>query len=238
MTIVKETRMDLPSCFCWSRFGTEAGQRIEDIIERKEEERIANGGVFLWGIGNALGPSMKELVRRTKKPEALFSPIKSTAKVNDAEPTALAMWMIGETLEGAPYILPTYSLVTSRYDPSSPKQTHYALVCWSQEPLSVSRLLGTLNAGALCNLLTARRVGASQVTAVVQRHVTNQVPGRQYDIAMRVSLTYPYFVALKSPVLLLKTDSAGWSAQVRQVWVERQRSNHAEINDRLLVATR
>lgn len=230
--------MGLPQYFCWSRFGTEAGQSIKDILIRKEQERIANGGVFLWGIGNALGPSMKELVRRTKTPEALFSPIKSAARTSDVEPAALAAWVAGETLEGTPYTLPDHSLVTSRYDPSAPKQTHYALVCFSEEPLSVSRLIGTIDAGSLRNLLTARRVGASQVTAVVQQHSTHQTSGRVYDIAMRVRLIYPYFIALKSPVLLLKTDSAGWSARVRQVWAERQRPNHVEANERILVTTR
>ena len=53
--------MDLPRFFCWTRFGTEAGQPIEQILERKEQERIVNNGLFLWGIGNSLTPSMIEL---------------------------------------------------------------------------------------------------------------------------------------------------------------------------------
>src|SRR5689334_16901759 len=35
----------LPLLFCWTRFGTEAGEPIEAILERKEREREATGGV-------------------------------------------------------------------------------------------------------------------------------------------------------------------------------------------------
>jgi hypothetical protein len=74
----------LPDCFCWTRFGTEAGQAIVHILQRKEQERSANDGLFIWGIGNAIGPSIRELVRRTNRPEVLFSPIKSSPILPEA----------------------------------------------------------------------------------------------------------------------------------------------------------
>ena len=43
--------MSLPDHFCWTRYGTEAAQPIQNIFGRKEEERHANAGVFFWGIG-------------------------------------------------------------------------------------------------------------------------------------------------------------------------------------------
>ena len=55
-----EFLQELPTIFCWTRFGGEAGEPIEQILFRKEQERLANGGVFLWGIGNAVGPSIYE----------------------------------------------------------------------------------------------------------------------------------------------------------------------------------
>ncbi len=72
--------MQLPEHFCWSRFGTEAGEKIDAIIERKERERIENGGIFLWGIGSAIGPSMSRLVELEAKPEVIFSPIRSAPR--------------------------------------------------------------------------------------------------------------------------------------------------------------
>src|SRR5580704_7742673 len=125
----------LPDCFCWTRFGTEAGEAISHILHRKEMERVANGGVFIWGIGNAVGPSIRELVQRRPKPEVLFSPIRCSPKPQDVLPPAVAAWTLGETLDGDVYALPEHSLVTSRYDPVAPKGTHYALVCFSSEPI-------------------------------------------------------------------------------------------------------
>src|SRR5438045_3967093 len=121
--------MALPECFCWTRFGTEAAETIESIFARKERERISNDGVFLWGIGNAIGPSMKELVRLNSHPEVLFSPIKSPAKLNDISPSAVAVWTEGVALDGSQFVLPDNSLVTSRYDPTAPREAHFALVC-------------------------------------------------------------------------------------------------------------
>lgn len=216
---MKGTLMGLPQYFCWSRFGTEAGQSIEDILLRKEQERIANGGVFLWGIGSALRPSMQELLRRTKDPEVLFSPIKSVARAKDTEPAAVAAWTSAETYEGAPFMLPERSLVTSRYDPESSKKTHYALVCFSKIPLKISISTERISSRSLVNLISARPVGASQVTAVVQCKLTDIAKDPDYHVSMRVRLAYPYFLSLSNPLLLSRTeDLSDWSSLVRRVW--------------------
>src|SRR5260370_42028001 len=112
-----------PDWFCWTRFGTEAGEAIGHILQRKEEERAANRGVFIWGIGNAVGPSVRELVGREPKPEPPFRPIKSSARPQDELPPAGAPWTSGETLDGHLYYLPEHSLVTRRYKPEAPKMT-------------------------------------------------------------------------------------------------------------------
>lgn len=39
---------------CWSRMQAEAGQSLDAIVRRKELEREANGGLFLWGVGNLI----------------------------------------------------------------------------------------------------------------------------------------------------------------------------------------
>src|SRR5687768_6644325 len=111
--------MALPDCFCWTRFGTEAAQSIDQILARKEQERVANNGVFFWGIGNAVGPSMKELIRCTPRPEVLFSPIKSRPRAKDVAPPAVVAWVTGHTLAGEFFRLTAPSLVTSRQDAKS-----------------------------------------------------------------------------------------------------------------------
>jgi hypothetical protein len=206
-------RKSLPDCFCWTRFGTEAGEAITHIFQRKEEERAANGGIFIWGIGNAVGPSIRELLQRRPRPEVLFSPIKSSPKPQDVVPAAVAAWTLGETLDGDAYSLPKHSLVTSRFDPVAPRETHYALVCFSLAPITQAEPAGEISFASLTNLRTGRPIGASQVTAVVQCQPLNSRDGGQtYDVAIRAELVYPYFVRLRRPVLL-QTSAHAHSAK-------------------------
>jgi hypothetical protein len=190
----------LPKVFCWTRFGTEASESIEAILRRKEQERISNDGLFLWGIGNAIGPSIVELIERALTPEVLFSPIKSAPKCKDVTPAAIATWTSAFGLDGSPFDLPTHSLVTSRYDVSAPKRSHYALVCFRDMPLTLSRSEEKLLFSGLRNLRTGRPVGASQVTAVVERLESQCSDLTPYEVAIRAALVPPYFIRLADPV--------------------------------------
>jgi hypothetical protein len=194
--------MALPECFCWTRFGTEAGESIESIFARKERERVANGGMFLWGIGNAVGPSVRELLRLVGSPEVLFSPIKSAARQTDVAPRMVVAWTSGVGLDGSLFCVPENSLVTSRHDPGSTREDHFALVCAASEPLTRFRSSDRINFTALRNLRTGRPVGASQVTAVVRtdRSTLTERPG--YEVVIRADLAYPYLVRLRRPVAL------------------------------------
>ena len=213
--------MDIPECFCWTRFGTEAGQTITEILFRKEAERAANDGIFFWGIGNGVGRGIKELIQRCPEPEILFSPIRSRPRPQDVAPTALAAWVTGETLEGKPFRLPPGSVVTSRFDLSAPKETHYALVCFNATPLSISSAGERIEFSSLRNLVTGRPIGPSQVTAVV-RHNNGQSSGApKYEVAMRTHLAFPYFVRFRHPVAIprldnLQTEDSNWATAVRR----------------------
>src|SRR4051794_11590339 len=103
----------IPHSFCWTRFGTEAGEAIDEILARKETERRANHGVFFWGIGTALGPAIRELLRYVVGPEVLFSPMRSRPRQVDVAPKCVVRWRSGEGLNGAPYELPDEAIVTS-----------------------------------------------------------------------------------------------------------------------------
>jgi hypothetical protein len=212
--------MALPEFFCWTRFGTEAGQPIEQIFARKEQERIANAGLFFWGIGNAIGPSLIELLRRITSPEALFSPIQSAPRREDAVPSSVVAWTQAETLSGEEYRLPEHSLITSRFDPLKPKTRHYALVCYSETEINIGLPSEQIHFGAVRNLLTSRPVGASQVTAVVQKKATSpHLKSTPYDVAFRARLAPPYLVLLRAPVPLAYSEAGGrWAEIVRQMW--------------------
>ncbi len=214
--------MNFPECFCWTRFGTEAAQTVEQIFSRKEEERLANDGRFLWGIGNAVGPSVKALLRRTSEPEALFSPIKAAPKSFDVAPASVAAWTSGEGLDGSVFTLPQYSLVTSRYNPLTPGRMHYALVCYSDRPIALSGAKTGLHISSLRNLVTGRPVGASQVTAIVQQQGPLANDSAPYPVAIRVKLVAPYFIRLRGPVPLAEGGTASrWADLVRSLWERR-----------------
>jgi hypothetical protein len=205
--------MSLPLSFVWSRFGTEAGQTIQSILQRKERERVANGGVFFWGIGNAVGPSVAALVAETDEPFVLFSPIKSPARLEDAQPERVVTWTAAVGLNGAPYTLPLRSLITSRF--SVGREYHYALVCNSDRPLTDGRNEGLsasegIHPEELCNFLTGRPVGASQVTAVVQRR-SKAASRAAYPVSFRARLVHPYFIRLSAPRPISREHVNQWT---------------------------
>ncbi len=212
--------MPLPQCFCWTRFGTEAGQSVEQILARKEQERKANDGLFFWGIGNAIGPSMLELLRRTTSPEAVFSPIQSAPKREDAMPESVVAWSEAQTLSGEKYRLPKHSLITSRIDLLRPKPKHYALVCRSERAIAIEHSCEYVRFSTLRNLVTNRPVGVSQVTAVV--HMTasgSEGKSLSYNVAFRAFLAPPYFIELRTPVPLADLEGHRcWSDVVHRAW--------------------
>src|SRR5579883_2254032 len=95
----------IPDLFCWTRYGMEAGESVDQILSRKELERQGNNGLFLWGIGNAIGPAIRELVKRCQSPEVLFSPIKSRPRPADASSENVVAWTNAEAVDGNPYQL-------------------------------------------------------------------------------------------------------------------------------------
>lgn len=195
--------MTLPEHFCWTRFGVEAGEGVGQILMRKESERVSNGGVFLWGIGSAIGASLQELLKHIHSPELIFSPIRSGPRGVDAAPRQVVRWLSGRTMEGERYELPSGSIVTSRAKSEMKRQRHYALVCASQNSLALDSAGEPFAFGSLRNFVSGRPVGASQVTAVVSRRdAILNANGPIYRAAMRVQLMRPYFVELSEPVLI------------------------------------
>jgi hypothetical protein len=186
----------IPEAFCWTRFGTEAGETIEEIVGRKERERLDNDGIFFWGIGNSVAPAMSALIEQSDRPEVLFSPIRGRPRAVDCAPAARFAWTAGHDLHGRRFKLPPAARVTSGGRPGGSARAHYALVCASAAPLSIDSGDEELDFLALRNLMSGNPLGASQVTAVVTV-LEDQAPSdMRYRVAMRAELTPPYFVRL------------------------------------------
>jgi hypothetical protein len=187
----------LPEAFCWTKFGPEAGELPLSIFQRKELERHRNGGVFLWGIGQSIGPSLPDLLRVTSTPEVLFSPIRSPAASYDVSPAQVALWCDAIGYDGHRFSLPEHSLVTSRVDPAHPRPGHYALVCKADSPILDTRVKDHyLALNSLRNLRSGAPLGASQVTSVVRRIADATPVDLKYPVVARARLVYPYMVRL------------------------------------------
>lgn len=199
----------LPEVFCWTKYGAEAGEPADEIFARKELERLANGGLFLWGIGNSLRPSVLELLTQTSDPYVCFSPMLSAPAVIDVDPPSTSLWHRGFGIDGQVFDLPEHSVVTSRTGTGTRGSRHFALVCHTEEPLSSQRL-GDLSVNEIENLRTGTRLGSSQVTSVVRyRPSPDQAERRRYQVRLKVRLAPPYFVTLTDASVVPSADGAG-----------------------------
>lgn len=191
----------LPKHFCWTRFGTEAGENIDSILARKERERLATGGMFLWGIGNSVGSAIRDLIRLEERPMVLFSPMRSKPKAIDAAPAGLTVWSEALDLDGQDWPIPQGVKVTSREgsETGRAKRSHYALVCRSASPLTMLSL-ASLRYEELVNLQSKNKLGASQVTAVVEQLARGEAASTTYPVAFMAELVFPYFVKLGGPL--------------------------------------
>jgi hypothetical protein len=183
----------LPRHFCWTRYGTAAGETIEQIVARKERERQANKGIFLWGIGNSIKPSMARLLDIESQPEVVFSPTQLSRWV--VSPGRVVRWTVARGFsDGCPYELQA-SVVTS--DGQLP--TYYALVCRSALPLTFNGTRERVWRKGLTNLGGEKKtVAPSQITACVVRQPDYRI-GKSYPVSLRVRWAEPYLVELSEP---------------------------------------
>jgi len=195
----------------------EAGQGLQSIVARKELERRAGKGLFFWGVGNAPAVLANVLARAAVPVPVIFSVMKSRPKAVDIAPSRVVAWRRYIDEHGVERELPQHTLVTSRADsPSGPKRTHYALICYSADPLKLQAHPPPFDPSAFRNAGgTGAPVGNSQVTALLKR-VSNEDRTSDYAINFEAQLAGGYWVRLADPVLvdaknarlLDRTDSA------------------------------
>ncbi len=190
------SRASLTETVCWSRMQTEAGQELQAIVDRKELERSAGGGVFCWGVGNAPSRSIPGLARDGVDVDVVFSIMKSRPKAVDVAPSHLRIWRSFFDHSGQEQPLPPASLITSRADVGlRTRNVHYALMCQSDQQLSLGDF-GPFDPSAYRNVSdTGGAVGASQVTAILRR-VSGEAHATAYKVNLRAKLGQGYWVRL------------------------------------------
>jgi limonene-1,2-epoxide hydrolase len=224
----------------------EAGQTLEAIVARKERERRAGGGTFLWGVGNAPAVITNTLARAGLPVRVIFSIMKSRPKSIDSAPARIAAWRSYIDVCGVERRLPPQALVTSRADSASgPKKFHYALMCHSSEPLVLRSDRERFDPSAFRNAGgTGAAVGASQVTALLRR-VDRDTSASDYQVNLSAWLTGGYWVRLTDPIELTvakqalftrlnDADEAEWVALVAAI-LEGPQSHLARGGDAVLL---
>jgi len=189
--------LTLPWAFCWSKFGSEAGEDPSSILRRKEAERQLGDGTFLWGIGNSIGPSLLELLKHVHSPQVIFTPMRCRAAVRDARPPTIVLWQSATGIDGSDYKLPRSARVTSRLPP---RGRHFALVCHSRESILGGDGKMWIDHTTLRNLRSGSPVGASQVTSIVKQMESARPERPTYRVAFAATLQYPFLVTLADPV--------------------------------------
>jgi hypothetical protein len=177
----------------WTKMQMNAGQRPESIVETKEKERQAGGGGFVWAIGT---PPPKALATQLASGASLpifFSLMLSKPKGHHLEPPTVVRWTSFIDQDGTAKPLPAYMVPTSLL-PKRPY--HYALICRANETLKIDNL-GPFDPKAWRNVGSGRKIGASQVTAFVERHSSDGEA--RYSIAMQAHLIA--WVKLVDPVV-------------------------------------
>lgn len=197
----------LPSVFCWSKIGTESGVDIERILRRKEHERRAGAGLFLWGIGNSVAAAARILSDHGPLP-VIFTHIRGKAAKIDRLPSGVLAWL--DYVDGEfKRPLPRGAFVTTRDQTLSgkPKTRHYALFCRTSRPLAFEHF-ATFDASDVRNLLSGAPVGGSQNTSVVEYAPTATSMPHHYEVCLRAYLETPYCALLASPVALKPVEIA------------------------------
>jgi hypothetical protein len=195
-------QFDLPGreYVCWSRMQAEAGQDLSAIIRRKELERRAGSGQFTWGVGNAPAAVVGTLSRLKRPIDVIFSIMKSRPRQVDSAASGTLVWRRYVDHDGGLRPLPPHALVTSRADSASgPKTKHFALMCYSQQPLKL-RHGEPFDPSAFRNAGGAgASVGASQVTALLRR-ISASTDQTDYEVNLRAQLVGHYWVRLGDPI--------------------------------------
>jgi hypothetical protein len=185
--------------FVWSRCGAEAGQELDSLILRKEAERIAGQNVFWWGLGNSLGPNVRQAATDCGgELDVQFSAMLMDAQEHDSKPAEVWLWTHWTDVDGHVHELPPHVINTSRGYPRKTK--HYTLICQSAEPL---QLRPQPFDQALCynykswNEQRKRtRVGGGQSTFLVLGNFDGDHSKGKYKRGFRAKLIAPWCVRL------------------------------------------
>lgn len=188
--------------FVWSKMQAEGGQNLAAILDIKNAEREAGTGLFWWGIGNSLGPVVREIaIKEGGTLPILFSMMRTAPQKRDSNPEQVCTWKSWLDSAGVVHNIPNHILTCSRGHET--KKSHYALVCHSSKPIALSSQLFDPRR---CLTHLGKIPGGSQVTALLQGELDGDHSAGAYSFGFRATLVEPWFVKLVNPQPLSLTQ--------------------------------
>jgi hypothetical protein len=184
--------------FVLTKPGIEAGESLADTVARKEAERVAGKGIFWWGIGSSLGPTVCKAAQNAGGKLPLVFVLNnrpSRPKKHDVSPAQVFRWTKWQDWNGSVRDIPAFAHVTSRGHEL--KSAHYALVCYSEKPITFD-VKGPAFDPSLCRTALGKQPGSSQVTALVWGDLNADHKVGQHRIAFRATLISPWQAKLVS----------------------------------------
>ena len=130
---------------CLTSFGPESGETADEILARKELERLSGVGAhkneFWWGVGEkGTAQSISVLISHYGANVVLFSAIKNQKLSNDGSASSLLVCRQYSVLgSSVSHDIPEHVLITSAAlaKNGSLATTHFALVCKSRVPIKM-----------------------------------------------------------------------------------------------------
>jgi hypothetical protein len=102
--------------FVWTKMGVESGEKLEQIVRRKEAERVKGNGQFWWGVGNSLGPAVRDAARAQGGTlPVLFSVMLGRPKAADSSPDMVSRWTSWEDEGGRIHAIPSKTVTSFRF---------------------------------------------------------------------------------------------------------------------------
>jgi hypothetical protein len=179
--------------FVFTKPGVEAGESLADILIRKEAERIAGKNTFWWGVGNSVGVALEKAAQDSGGTLPILFLVHKTQtppKKRDASPQRVVVWTKWQDRSGSIHHVPTFANITSRWDET--KRTHYALVCYSEKPMSFDPN-GPAFDPSLCRTALGKVPGSSQVTALVSGNLNaSEHQNGKYRVVFHGTLVRPW----------------------------------------------
>jgi hypothetical protein len=227
-TTFKRVPVFRQSAVCLTKFGPESGETADEILARKELERLSGVGAhkneFWWGIGEkGAAQSISALISQHGANVVLFSAIKNQKLSNDGSAPDLLVWRQYRVLgSNVSHGIPKHVLITSAAFAKNGalRTAHFALICKSRVPIKMGEPVFRFSNDHYKNLGKGGKLGKSargqRTTTALVRWKRTPISGAECDSLIDFSADFwlPHCVELSDPKLIQRSAIAALNQQI------------------------